>query len=297
MSSNIFKNPDVQKFLFQFDSFLKKHFKSFQPLPFKGHKKLKEAIEYSVFSGGKHFRPLLIFSTAQLLSIKNQIILPWAGAIEMIHAASLIHDDLPCMDNSLQRRGKASTHRRFGEDMALLAGDCLWVEAFRLIHLYGTTETLKHWLPILCEGAGFYGLMGGQALDLKVPKNPDKLYYKKMHSMKTGALISAGMQGVLALESKVTENIHKLKEVAHLIGRAFQTSDDLQDNKEESSANFVNTLGRKKAENQLHQLSNKALQLINSEQKISSSFLTELIIFNRDRSIINISTTKKDMEK
>ena len=286
MSANFFKDPRIQKFLLQFESFLKKYLNSFQHLPFKGHQQLKEAIEYSVLSGGKYFRPLLIFSTAQVLSIKTQIILPWAGAIEMIHAASLIHDDLPCMDNSSQRRGKASSHRRFGEDMALLAGDCLWIEAFQLIHLHGTTETTRHWLPLLCEAAGFYGLMGGQALDLKIPKNPDEPYYKKMHSMKTGALISAGMKGILALEPKVTEKTHKLKEVAYLIGQAFQLSDDLQDDKEETASNFANTMGRTKAKDQLHKLSDKALQLINFEKAPAAYFLKELIVFNRDRSTI-----------
>ena len=284
--TNIFKNPCIQKFLFQFESFLKKHLNSFKPLSFKGHQQLKEAMEYSLFSGGKYFRPLLIFSTANLLSIRTRVILPWAGAIEMIHAASLIHDDLPCMDNSFQRRGKASSHRRFGEDMALLAGDCLWIEAFRLISLYGTTKTTKNWLALLCEAAGFHGLMGGQALDLKIPKNPDELYYKEMHSMKTGDLIATGIKGVLALKTEVTEKTHKLKEAAHLIGQAFQLSDDLQDDNEKSLSNLASTLGRRKAENKLHELSHKALQLINTEKQPAAGLLKELIIFNRDRSTI-----------
>ncbi len=283
MSTSVFKDPRIQKFLFQFESFLKEHLHNFQPLSFKGHQQLKEAIEYSLFSGGKYFRPLLIFSTAHLLSIRTRVILPWAGAIEMIHAASLIHDDLPCMDNSSQRRGKASSHRRFGEDMALLAGDCLWIEAFRLILLYGTEKTAKHWLALLCEAAGFHGLMGGQALDLKIPKNPDELYYREMHFMKTGTLIAAGMKGVLALQPRVTERTHKLKEAASLIGQAFQVSDDLQDDSENSISNLASTLGRKKAENKLHELSHKALQLIDVEKEPASRFLKELIIFNRDR--------------
>ena len=288
MNANIFKDPEIQKFLFQFESFLKKHLKSFQHLPLTGHQKLKEAMEYSVLSGGKYFRPLLIFSIAHLLSLKSQIILPWSAAIEMIHAASLIHDDLPCMDNSSQRRGKASCHLRFGEDIALLAGDCLWIEAFRLIHLYGKDFQAKLWLPILCEAVGFNGLMGGQALDLKVPENPDEFYYKKMHFMKTGALISASIEGVLMLQPKTTEKTHKIKEAAYLVGQAFQLSDDLQDETEHNVSNFSFTLGRKKAQSQLHELSDKALQLINFNEEASSSrFLKELIIFNRDRSKIN----------
>lgn len=285
MSFNILKDPEIQKFLFQFELFLKKYLKKFQYLPLKEHQQLKEAIEYSLLSGGKYFRPLLIFSTAHLLSIKSQVILPWAGAIEMIHVASLIHDDLPCMDDSPERRGKASSHCRFGEDMALLAGDCLWIEAFRLIHLYGKATKARLWLPILYEATGFSGLMGGQALDLKVPKNPDESYYKKMHSMKTGALIVASMEGVLVLQPKAIEKTHKIKEAAYLIGQAFQLSDDLQDEKEHSISNFSSFLGRRKAQKQLHELSNKALELIDFDKKESSSyFLKELIIFNRNRS-------------
>ena len=285
MNIDIFKNPEIQNFLVQFESFLKQHLKSFQYLPFKGHQQLKEAIEYSLFPGGKYFRPLLTFATARLVSIKTQLILPWAVAIEMIHAASLIHDDLSCMDNSLQRRGKASSHRRFGENMALLAGDCLWVEAFHLIHLYGKEDKVRVWLPILCEAAGFNGLMGGQALDLKAPGNPDEFYYKKMYFMKTGALISASIEGVLALQIKTTEKTHRIKEAAQLIGQAFQLSDDLQDEAEKNTSNFVSTLGKKKAQNHLYELSDVALELIDFDSTEPSAHLLKgLIMFNRNRS-------------
>ena len=288
MNCDIFKNQEIQNFLSQFESFLRKHLSHFQCLPFKGHQQLKEAIEYSLLSGGKYFRPLLIFATAQLVSIKNKTILPWAGAIEMIHVASLIHDDLPCMDNSSYRRGKASNHRQFGENLALLAGDCLWIEAFRLIYLYGEKNTFKLWLPVLCEATGFNGLMGGQALDLKIPVNPDEYYYKKMHTMKTGALILASMQGVLALKVKETKKTKRIKEAAHLIGQAFQLSDDLQDEKEENASNMVRILGRKKAQDYLHELSDKAFKLIDFEkEKPACDFLKKLIVFNRNRCFLN----------
>ncbi len=272
-------NESFKKFLLQFEGFLKDHLKSFQTLPFKGQKQLKSAMEYSLFSGGKRFRPLLVFATAELMKIKTSVILPWAGAIEMLHTASLIHDDLPCMDNSLQRRGKATNHRLFGENMALLAGDCLWIEAFRLI---GSREKeSKVWINLLCTSAGFSGLMGGQALDLKIPSKPSESYCKKMHFMKTGALISASMTGVLAL--KPEEKTNHLKKISYLIGQAFQLSDDLQDEKEEKSpANFARAMGSKKARKDLETLSKKALELIKN-MGYPSRFLKKLIIFNRDR--------------
>ena len=274
-------NKAFKNFLLQFENFLKAHLKSFSVHSFKGQRQLKSAMEYSLFSGGKRFRPLLVFATAQIMKIKTSVVLPWAGALEMIHTASLIHDDLPSMDNSPFRRGQATTHRRFGEAMALLAGDCLWVEAFRLISK-SPKESAK-WLSLLCAGVGFNGLMGGQALDLKAPLKPSKNYYKKMHSMKTGALISVSINGVLALKPK--SQADHLKKAGALIGQAFQISDDLQDEKEETQvSNLAQTLGPKKAKKDLLALSNKALGLIESySQDPSTRFLKELVIFNRER--------------
>lgn len=273
------KNESFKKFLLRFEDFLKDHLKSFQTLSFKGHKQLKSAMEYSLFSGGKRFRPLLVFATAKLMNIKISVILPWATAMEMIHTASLIHDDLPCMDNGFQRRGKATNHRVFGEDMALLAGDCLWIEAFRLISL--RKKDGQVWMNLLSSSAGFNGLMGGQALDLKTPRNPSENYCKKMRFMKTGALISASMAGVLALKPK--ENTGDLKKISYLIGQAFQLADDLQDEKEEKTfANFARAMGKKKAKKDLETLSKKALKLLKNMGD-SGQFLKELIIFNKDR--------------
>ena len=282
-SEELFKNKEIQKFLIQFKSFLKTHLDSFSCLPLKGHRQLRKAIEYSLFSGGKYFRPLLIFATARLMKVTIPSILTWATAIEMIHSASLIHDDLPCMDDSSQRRGKASCHKKFGEDMALLAGDCLWIEAFHLIHLHTKKDKDKlNWLFLLCQATGFQGLMGGQALDLRVPLKPNEYYYKKMHFMKTGALISASIEGVLALQDKKTGKKQRVKEAAFLIGRAFQISDDLQDEFEKNTSNLSHTLGRKKAQDHLNILSNKALKLIDFDNA-SSSLLKKLITFNQHR--------------
>ena len=125
--------------------------------------------------------------------------------------------------------------------------------------------------------------MGGQALDLNTPINPSENYYKEMHSMKTGALITAAMEGVLALQDKITEKTQKVREAAPYMGQAFQLSDDLQDEKETSKSNFINTFGKTKAQKTLQALSNKALDLVNFKEEDSSYLLKQLIIFNRDR--------------
>ena len=283
----LFKNKEIKQFLIQFKLFLKKHLDSFSCLPLKGHQQLRKTIKYSLFSGGKYFRPLLIFATARSMKVRTSYILPWAAAIEMIHSASLIHDDLPCMDDSHQRRGKVSCHKKFGEDMALLAGDCLWIEAFRLIHIHTKKDKEKlKWLFLLCQATGFTGLMGGQALDLKIPSKPNEYYYKKMHFLKTGALIAASMEGVLILQDKKSEKKQRIQKAAQIMGRAFQISDDLQDEFEKNTSNFSHTLGRKKAQNDLNILSNKALKLINFDNS-SSSILKKLIIFNQHRAFID----------
>ncbi len=278
--NSFYKDKNLKNFLVQFEDFLQDVLKNFKPLPFKGHRKLKKALCYSLFSGGKRFRPLLIFATAKLLKIKNSVILPWAGAIEMIHTASLIHDDLPCMDNSAKRRGKASCHLRFGEETALLAGDLLWIEAFRLISRTGKNSSVL--LSVLCKGVGFYGLMGGQALDLHSPARPNENFYKKMQLMKTGALISAGMEGIQAL--KPEKRSKKLKNMADLIGRAFQISDDLQDAKTEKKPyNMAHSLGKKKAHKILQELSTKALSQLKGFN--SPFLLKKLILFNQERAL------------
>ena len=108
MNNPLFSSPETQQFLLTFEAFLKNHIHALKPLPLRGHQILLDSIKYSLLNGGKFFRPLLVFSVSRILSIPINHILPWAGAIEMIHAASLIHDDLPVMDNGLERRNKGT---------------------------------------------------------------------------------------------------------------------------------------------------------------------------------------------
>ena len=271
-------NPLCQVFLAEFTAFLQNYLKSLPCLPFRGHRMLKDSIAYTLFSGGKYFRPLLTLATAKWAGVPTKLILPWAGALEMAHSASLIHDDLPCMDNSPIRRGRPANHRVFGEGMALLAGNSLWVEAFRLIINTANEKQAKLWLPLLSDILSFNNLMGGQALDLKVELQPD--YHKNMHWMKTGQLISASMQGVALLPSVKKEQTLAIQKISVLIGRAFQIADDLQDAKtEKTPSNFVFVTGQKSAQGLLQKLSDQALKLTDP----SAQLLKELILFNKNR--------------
>ena len=269
---------EEKKFIKNLDYFLKKHIQSWGAGRFRADKKLKSAVCYSLFSDGKRFRPLLVLGTAKLLSIKTSAVLSLAGAIEILHTASLIHDDLPCMDNALARRGRAACHRLFGESLGLLAGDVLWVEAFSL------TAVNPEWTRILARLAGFQGLMSGQALDLSAQlsgKVFSKKYYKEMNQRKTGSLISACIEGVLALKKDQKSNqAENLKSYARLMGEAFQTADDLQDMFNQKSA-FSPT--RKKALSELKQLSHEALSALRNAGADSSHLLSRLIVFNQKR--------------
>ena len=237
------------------------------------------------FLWGKQFRPVLIFATGQWLKVPNRELLPWASAVEMIHAASLIHDDLPAMDNSFIRRGRPACHRKFGEDMALLAGDTLWTMAFGILALQKKNQVKTKWLDILSDSVGFNGLMGGQALDLRPPKKPIASYYQTMHSLKTSMLISAGVKGVLALASGQNDKKKRLKKIMNLIGQAFQLADDLEDKKEKSNVTYI--WNRKKVKNQLYELTDKILNTLNLTKKTSSKvspyLLKDLVLFNQNR--------------
>ena len=294
-SISLKKNPDSTLFLARLESFLKQYWQTYKVSQFKGHKVLWDAIYYSLFSGGKRFRPLLIHGAGSLFSLKPHHILPWAGAIEFAHTASLIHDDLPLMDASLSRRGKATTHRVFGSDIALLAGDTLWMEAFKILMKY-KPPVYTSLSSVLLESLGFYGMMGGQALDLKPHliwgKKPSHSYYQKMSSMKTGALMAASLMGagILSFKTPYRKNLlppdkktplllNQLKDLGYLIGLAFQLEDDLIDFKENKNSNYTTQFGIEKTKEKLKEVTEKAfhtLSLINPQSK--PSILNSLIL-------------------
>ena len=202
--------------------------------------KVCEAMAYSLLEGGKRIRGCLTLAMCELCGGEVQSALPLACAVEMVHAYSLIHDDLPCMDNDDLRRGKPSCHIKFGEGTALLAGDALLTHAFSAAsdaYFNGTlpAETVLRCVNQLSRAAGVEGMIGGQVIDTapeEVPMTPEQL--EAMHSMKTGALIrSAAVLGCLAAGAP-RDVVMQADLYAAKIGLAFQIVDDILDATEES---------------------------------------------------------------
>src|SRR3954454_22457876 len=166
-----------------------------------GTARLDEAMRYSLLAGGKRIRPVLALATAEALGRPAAEVLPLAAALEMIHTYSLIHDDLPAMDDDELRRGKPTCHVAYGEDVAILAGDGLFAEALRLAlaEQQGDPANVIAALREVVTAAGTHGMVGGQFLDVAGAEDTD---LRHLHEMKTGALIAASVGSVLALEGK-----------------------------------------------------------------------------------------------
>ncbi|WP_390595076.1 (2E,6E)-farnesyl diphosphate synthase [Simiduia litorea] len=193
---------------------------------------LKAAMHYSLTNGGKRVRPLLVYASAQALKPDQEDGLDWvAAAVESIHAYSLVHDDLPAMDDDDLRRGKPTTHIAFDEASAILAGDALQTLAFELLALAPFTAELKVGLITqLASASGAKGMVLGQAIDLAaVNQQLDLTQLERMHRHKTGALICASVaMGALAAGA-TTEQLEALQRYAEAIGLAFQVQDDILD--------------------------------------------------------------------
>ena len=191
-------------------------------------KLLRKALLYTLKAPSSFFRPRLALAATRFFKKPQKDIFPWATAVEIIHGASLIHDDLPCMDNSLKRRGKKSNHLVFGEDMAVLAGACLFVEAFSLLTHPVFKEKYQEMLDLLIRRAGFYGIMGGQALDI-CGKSSAPAFFLKLSELKTGSLILSAVEGPALLWSQSDQELSALQKYGRALGRAYQVADDLMD--------------------------------------------------------------------
>ena len=193
---------------------------------------LEEAMRYSLLAGGKRIRPVLALATASSIGREPDWVLPLAVAIELIHTYSLIHDDLPAMDDDDLRRGRPTCHRAFGEDVAILAGDGLYAEAFAL--LLGCqragAEQLLAAAGELARATGAQGMVAGQYIDVagSAPTGPDGL--RRLHELKTGKLIAASVRCVLLLAGlDEPERIHNFTGFARELGVLFQIVDDILD--------------------------------------------------------------------
>ena len=192
---------------------------------------LREAMNYSLMAGGKRLRPRLVLMASRACGGTTQAALPAACAVEMVHTYSLIHDDLPAMDNDDLRRGKPTSHKVFGEANAILAGDALLTLAFEVLSRELPIEISGRCCAALARGAGPQGMVAGQVLDLLAETEPTKTVeqLENIHRRKTGALIVASLEMGGIIGSATPDQLNRLKNYGQLIGLAFQIVDDILD--------------------------------------------------------------------
>ncbi len=244
---------------------------------------LKMAMEYTLMNGGKRLRPLLIYATGCIFNAPfDNLDIP-ASSVELIHTYSLIHDDLPCMDNSDLRRGKPSCHKVYGEGMAVLTGDALHTLAMQIIATHKaplSAEKRVQMMSVLSKACGPYGMAAGQALDIIVMNNADVSIelLNDIYRLKTGALFSACIElGRLASNDEDEINKAALKTFGDAIGLAFQIQDDILDMEVETAdlgkpagidsinnkITYPRLVGIEKAKEQVDTLYQEALTAIN----------------------------------
>ncbi|MCI0732325.1 MAG: (2E,6E)-farnesyl diphosphate synthase [Methylococcaceae bacterium] len=215
--------------------------------------RLHEAMRYSVFNGGKRMRPILTYGTGQALNVDLSLLNGPACAVELIHAYSLVHDDLPAMDDDELRRGKPTCHVAYDEATAILAGDALQTLAFQVLasdpSLPVAAGTRIDMINILVEASGSHGMVGGQAIDLdSVGTRLDLPSLENMHIHKTGALIRASVRLASCVAEGVdADTVNRLDHYAKCIGLSFQIQDDILD--EESD---TQTLGKTQGKDRNH---------------------------------------------
>lgn len=258
---------------------------------------LFDAMEYSVMAPGKRLRPLFMMETARLFGGECPELPFFMKAIELIHSYSLVHDDMPCIDNDEYRRGRKTTHAVYGETTALLTGDGLLNYAYETASLgFEVSNDLKKTakaLKVLAKKAGIFGMVGGQAVDVYHEKNNNPLTKEDLmyiHENKTGALIEASMMIGAILGGADDDSVSKIEEAASAIGIAFQIRDDILDvegsfeelgkpigsDAENDKDTYVTLFGLDKAKEDVDKYSMKALSILNSFPK-KNEFLTELV--------------------
>jgi farnesyl diphosphate synthase len=262
---------------------------------------LLAAMRYSVLGGGKRLRALLSYAAAESVGASAEIADHAAAAVEMIHAYSLIHDDLPCMDNDAMRRGKPTNHIKFGEATAMLAGDALQPLAFRVVldaSAAGATATgVIAASRMLAEASGAFGMAGGQAIDLaNVGKPMTQAALEEMHALKTGAMFNAAVVLPALLVDADDARIEALEAFAANIGLAFQVVDDVLDATADSETlgktagkdaqndkpTFVSLMGIDAAQAYARALTRKAIAALDGHA-LKSEHLIEVAFAMADR--------------
>jgi len=262
----------------------------------EGHQRdIMEAMNYSVQAGGKRLRPLMMYETYRMFGGTGEVIRPFMAAIEMIHTYSLVHDDLPAMDNDEYRRGKLTTHAKYGHAMGVLAGDGLLNYAFETalsaFDEEGDPALTAKALKILARKAGIYGMIGGQVVDVAlsgqaVPQ--EKLDF--IYALKTGALLEASMMVGAVLAGAEKQEVELVERVASDVGLAFQIRDDILDvtstletlgkpvhsDDRNEKTTYVTLKGLDQAAKDVEEISGRALQNLGA-LPYHNPFLTELI--------------------
>ena len=258
------------------ENYLHEHISRFDCLP---QKQLFDAMGYSLLAGGKRLRPMFVFDFCRMCGGDWKKAAPFAAALEMIHTYSLIHDDLPCMDNDDFRRGRPTNHRVYGEAMAVLAGDGLLTDAFALAASaeLPDPQSMALAIGVLAENAGSLGMVGGQVLDIMSEERElTEQEVIDIQSRKTGALINAGcVLGVIAGGGS-EEQIQAAASFAGLLGLAFQIRDDMLDvigtaeemgkgvGTDAQKNTFVRLYGLEKCEELVQKYTNSAIEMLNA---------------------------------
>ena len=263
---------------------------------------IMETMEYNLMAGGKRLRPMLMKETFELFGGEGELVEPFMAAMEMIHTYSLVHDDLPAMDNDDYRRGRKTTHVVYGEDMGILAGDALLNYAFETaasaFDLFPERSLeIGKAMQILAGKAGIYGMIGGQVVDVKSAGNViSKEVLDFIYELKTGALIEGSMMIGAILAGAKEEDIKTVEKIAKDVGIAFQIQDDildvtstaevwgkpiLSDAKNEKTT-YVTLLGLDKATEYVKNISMEAIALLH-ELGRENPFLEELLLALIDR--------------
>ena len=255
----------------------------------KPYGRLQEAMRYSILGGGKRIRPVLTLEFARLGGIDWHLALPYACALELVHNYSLIHDDLPCMDDDDLRRGQPTTHKKFGETLAVLAGDALQPEAFRLIAEAPCMSdgSRVEAVRVLARACGADGMVAGQVLDTLYGIHTEE-QLKAMYRLKTGVMISGAAElGCVAADMPADMRAQAV-EFADRLGLAFQIRDDMLDvignadefgkpigsDKDEGKVTYVDLLGLDDCGKLIHELTEQAVSAVSDLDQ--DGFLTAL---------------------
>ncbi|MDD6213278.1 MAG: polyprenyl synthetase family protein [Clostridiales bacterium] len=261
-------------------------------------KTILQAMNYSMMAGGKRIRPTLMLESFRLFGGEGSQVEPFMAAMEMIHTYSLVHDDLPAMDNDTLRRGKPTTWSVYGEAMGILAGDCLLTYAFetasKAFTMTDHVERVGAAMKILAEKAGIYGMAGGQVVDVEKTGQPvaaEELEF--IYRLKTGALLEASLMIGAVLAGADESQIQTMEQVGRNIGLAFQIRDDILDitgteeelgkpigsDERNEKTTYVTLYGLEKAEAEVERLSAEAIELLESipgDTEFFCSFIRKL---------------------